>query len=137
MEFLSRSVEETYDLAKMVADKCVGGEVIVLNGDLGAGKTTFTKGFAAALGISNDVTSPTFTLMKKYVGRLTLYHFDLYRIENADELEELGFDDYLGEKNAVCIVEWNKFSDLVDPIVIDISYVSETERKMIVRGVEL
>ena len=137
MEFLSRSVEETYDLAKMVADKCVGGEVIVLNGDLGAGKTTFTKGFAAALGISNDVTSPTFTLMKKYVGRLTLYHFDLYRIENADELEELGFDDYLGEKNAVCIVEWNKFSDLVDPIVIDISYLSETERKMIVRGVEL
>jgi len=137
MEYLSHSIQETYDLAKKIADKCVGGEVIVLNGDLGAGKTTFTKGFAEALGVKNAVTSPTFTLMKKYVGRLTLYHFDLYRIENTDELEELGFDDYIGEKDAVCMIEWNKFSDLIDPIVIDIFYVSETERKMIVRGVEL
>ena len=134
MEYLSHSVEETNTLAKIVADKCVGGEIIVLSGDLGAGKTTFTKGFAVALGVRNPVTSPTFTIMKKYEGRLTLYHFDLYRIEDEGELDELGFEDYIGEKDAVCVIEWNKFSNLKNPIVIDITYVGEEERKFSIKG---
>ncbi|MBR1747169.1 MAG: tRNA (adenosine(37)-N6)-threonylcarbamoyltransferase complex ATPase subunit type 1 TsaE [Clostridia bacterium] len=135
MEYLSHSIEETYALAKNIADKCIGGETILLNGDLGAGKTTFTKGFALALGINKQVTSPTFTLLKEYSGlRLKLYHFDLYRIETTDELEELGFEDYIGEKDAVCVIEWNKISGLKDPITITIEKISDFERKFLISG---
>ena len=77
MKFLSHSAEETFALAKRVADKLKGGEIILLNGDLGAGKTTFTKGLARALGVKGTVTSPTFTYVKEYGGRLTLYHFGM------------------------------------------------------------
>lgn len=133
MQYISHSVSDTYEFARKIADRCTGGEIIVLNGDLGAGKTTFTKGLALAFGIHNPVTSPTFTIMKRYEGRLKLYHFDLYRIEEEDELEELGFDEYLGEEGAVCVIEWNKFSDLKDPIVIDVERIGENERNFSVR----
>ena len=76
MEYIVHSVEETHNVAKQVAEKLKGKEIILLNGDLGAGKTTFTKGIAKALGITDVVTSPTFTFMKEYNGRLNLYHFD-------------------------------------------------------------
>ena len=137
MDYISHSIEETESLAKRIADQCVGGEIIVLNGDLGAGKTTFTKGFAKAVGVNVPVTSPTFTLMKRYEGRLKLYHFDLYRIEDVSELEELGFDEYLGEEGSVCLIEWNKYENLQSPIVIDITYLDETERKFSVQGIAL
>ena len=130
MEYLVKSVEETYQVAKQIADKLVGKEIILLNGDLGAGKTTFTKGIAKALGINDVVTSPTFTFMKEYSGRLNLYHFDMYRVEEADELYELGLNDYLGMDGGVCVIEWNKFENIINPIIINIEVVDETSRKI-------
>lgn len=119
MKFLSHSAEETFALAKRVADKLKGGEIILLNGDLGAGKTTFTKGLARALGVKETVTSPTFTYVKEYDGRLTLYHFDMYRVSDADEVYELGLEEYF-YKGGVVVVEWNKFDDVRNPIIINV-----------------
>lgn len=99
------SADETYKLACGLAKKAKSGEVYCLCGDLGSGKTVFAKGFAEGLEIDEHITSPTFTLMNEYNGKLMLYHFDLYRIENADELDELGFEEFFyGE--GVCLVEW-------------------------------
>ena len=130
MKYCSESVCDTYVLAGKIADKCIGGEVILLNGDLGAGKTTFTKGLAEALGITTVIKSPTFTLMKKYTqGRLPLYHFDLYRVESEEEVYELGFDDYLENNDGLCVIEWNKFSGLNKNVInINIAYNGETGR---------
>lgn len=126
----SHSVQDTYDIARRVADTLHGGEIILLNGDLGAGKTTFTKGVALALGIKENITSPTFTFMKSYEdGRLALYHFDMYRVSDEDELYELGLNDYL-YMNGVCIIEWNKFSDITDPIIINIKTIDENTREI-------
>lgn len=129
MEYLVNNVEETQSIAAKIAATLKGGEVILLNGDLGAGKTTFTKGLAKALGIEETVTSPTFTFMKEYTGRLSLYHFDMYRVEDEDELYELGLNDYLN-MNGVCVIEWNKFEDINNPIVINISVIDENKRKI-------
>lgn len=130
MEYIVHSVEETHNIAKQVAQKLKGQEIILLNGDLGAGKTTFTKGLAKALGIEDVVTSPTFTFMKEYNGRLNLYHFDMYRVEEADELYELGLNDYLGMEGGVCVIEWNKFEGIKDPIIIDIEVIDDNTRKI-------
>ncbi len=130
MEYLVRNVEETYEVAKQVAEKLKGKEIILLNGDLGAGKTTFTKGIAKALGITDVVTSPTFTFMKEYNGRLNLYHFDMYRVEEADELYELGLNDYLEMDGGVCVIEWNKFENIKNPIIINIEVIDDTSRKI-------
>lgn len=119
MKILSRSEKDTFAIAKRVADRLKGGETILLNGDLGAGKTTFTKGLALALGVTETVTSPTFTYVKEYEGRLPLYHFDMYRVADADEVYELGLEEYF-YKGGVVVVEWNKFDDVRDPIVINV-----------------
>ena len=132
MEYIVHSIEETHKIAKMVADKLVGKEIILLNGDLGAGKTTFTKGIAKALGITDVVTSPTFTFMKEYEGRLNLYHFDMYRVEEADELYELGLNDYLGMDGGVCVIKWNKFEGIENPIIINIEVIDDTTRKIVI-----
>lgn len=133
MEYISNSEKDTLELAERIAATCVGNEIIVLDGDLGAGKTTFTKGFAKAIGIKRTVTSPTFTLMKSYAdGKFPLYHFDLYRITDEAEVEELGFSDYLGS-DGICLIEWNKFSNLKGNIIeIHFDYLSETTRKITV-----
>lgn len=128
MIYLTNSVEQTFDIAKLVATSLLGGETIVLNGQLGAGKTTFTKGLAKALGVSRVVTSPTFTILKIYQGRLTLNHFDLYRVENIDEIAELGFDEVLEDTSAVNVIEWNKFENLTNVININITYNGENNR---------
>ncbi len=129
MEYVVKSVEETYALAKKIADNLKGGEIILLNGDLGAGKTTFTKGLAKALGINDVVTSPTFTFMKQYLsGRIPLYHFDMYRVEEEYELYELGLSEYL-YLNGVCVIEWNKFENIENPIVINITLNEDLSRK--------
>ena len=107
---ISKSVDDTYDLAKRLADTLEGGEIILLNGDLGAGKTTFSKGLAKALGVEGDVTSPTFTIMNVYEdGRLKLNHLDMYRIVHEDELYELGVEDAMTD-DAVTVIEWNKLT---------------------------
>lgn len=124
------SVEETYALASDVAEQLHGGETILLEGDLGAGKTTFTKGLAKALGVKDEVTSPTFTILNVYEdGRLKLNHLDMYRVESADELEELGIEDCFDDES-VTVIEWNKF-ERFDGKVIKISITSDGENKRV------
>lgn len=104
--FESSSPDETYGFASGLAEKIEPGTVITLDGDLGAGKTVFTKGFAYGLGISELVTSPTFTILQEYNdGRIPLYHFDTYRIEDPDEMYEIGFNEYL-DSGGICVIEW-------------------------------
>lgn len=124
-----KNVEETYALAKRIADTLQGGEVILLNGDLGAGKTTFTKGLAKALGIEDEVTSPTFTILNVYEdGRLKLNHLDMYRVDSADELAELGIEDCFDDES-VTVIEWNKFERFAGKVIeINITPTGENER---------
>ena len=120
------SVDDTYALASDIAQELQGGEVILLEGDLGAGKTTFTKGLAKALGVEEEVTSPTFTILNVYEdGRLKLNHLDMYRVESADELAELGIEDCFDD-DSVTVIEWNKFEHF-DGKVIKISITSDGE----------
>lgn len=131
-EFISHALSDTVEFAKFIADTLTGGEIVLLKGELGAGKTTFTKGLAKALGVREEVTSPTFTLLNVYEsGRLPLYHMDMYRIESADELYETGVEDYLS-KDGVTVVEWNRLSNLRGKIfLIEITTISENERKFV------
>lgn len=125
-----KSVDETYALAKKVADTLDGGEVLLLDGDLGAGKTTFTKGLAKALGVKEEVTSPTFTILNVYEdGRLKLNHLDMYRVESADELAELGIEECFDE-DAVTVIEWNKFEHFDGKVIkISVKTLCETKRE--------
>jgi tRNA threonylcarbamoyladenosine biosynthesis protein TsaE len=102
-KFISNDPEQTLDFAKRLAEKLKPGDVIALEGDLGAGKTTFTKGLAKGLGVQKTVNSPTFTIIKEYQGRLPLFHMDVYRV--SDSYEDLGFDEYF-EGDGVTVVEW-------------------------------
>lgn len=134
--YISNNLEDTDRLAKRVALTLKGGEVILLNGELGAGKTAFTKCLAKHLGVEEIVTSPTFTFMKEYnSGRIPLYHFDMYRASDEDELYELGLNDYL-YMNGVCVIEWNKFEGIKNPIVIDISSMGESSRRFEISGIK-
>lgn len=136
-EFISNSLADTVRFANSIAENLFGGEVILLNGELGAGKTTFTKGLARALGITEEVTSPTFTLLNVYEsGRLPLYHMDMYRIESAEELYETGIEDYLS-KDGITVIEWNRLQNLKGKIfVIDITTLDENKRKFVYQIVE-
>jgi tRNA threonylcarbamoyladenosine biosynthesis protein TsaE len=112
---ISHSPAETFAHGEAVAAALSSGAVLALRGDLGAGKTHFVKGVAAGLGADpHEVTSPTFTLVNEYMGgRMPVFHFDLYRLESADELVRIGFDDYLAE-DGVVIIEWaDKFPELL------------------------
>lgn len=98
--------QDTYDLGKKLGESCKAGDIILLNGDLGVGKTVFTKGFGKGLGIEEPISSPTFTIMQIYEqGRLPLYHFDVYRIADPEEMDEIGYEDYFFGKG-VCLIEW-------------------------------
>ncbi|MBP5164302.1 MAG: tRNA (adenosine(37)-N6)-threonylcarbamoyltransferase complex ATPase subunit type 1 TsaE [Lachnospiraceae bacterium] len=104
--YVSASPEETEAVAAELAKEVSAGSIYTLSGDLGAGKTVFAKGFAKGLGISSPVTSPTFTLVNEYhEGRLPLFHFDVYRLGEAEELYDTGFFDYLS-RGGVCLIEW-------------------------------
>ncbi|MGO5292438.1 tRNA (adenosine(37)-N6)-threonylcarbamoyltransferase complex ATPase subunit type 1 TsaE [Porcincola sp. LCP21S3_C12] len=109
--------DDTFRLGFQMAEKAAPGDVIALLGDLGVGKTVFTKGFAAGLGIQEDISSPTFTILQLYEeGRLPLYHFDVYRIGDPEEMMEVGWDDYI-YGNGVCLIEWaNLIEDLMEEI---------------------
>ena len=117
--FETYSPEETLEIGKLLGENAVPGEVYALIGDLGAGKTVFTKGFAQGLGIEEPVNSPTFTILQIYEeGRIPLYHFDVYRIEEPEEMEEVGFDEYI-DGDGVCLIEWaGRIGDLLPPEVI-------------------
>lgn len=106
MIFESYSADETFEIARKMGETIKPGTVITMDGDLGAGKTLFTQGLAEGMGITEPVNSPTFTILQIYdTGRMPLYHFDVYRIEDPMEMDEIGFDDFLyGE--GVCVIEW-------------------------------
>jgi len=108
------SPEETFQAGKRLGEQAGKGQVYCLDGDLGVGKTVFTQGFAKGLGIQNDVNSPTFTIIQQYEeGRLPLYHFDVYRIGDISEMDEIGYEDcFYGE--GVCLIEW---ASLVEEII--------------------
>ena len=111
---ISHSPQETYELGRQCAATLRRGDVLALAGDLGAGKTQFTKGLADGLGVESDVTSPTFTLIHEYPGgRLPLFHIDLYRLEEEDEVLGIGLDEYL-DGDGVTVIEWaDKFAALM------------------------
>jgi len=112
--YTTRNEKETEEFAKEVAKLLHAGSVVCLSGDLGVGKTTMTKGIARALGVTEHVTSPTFTVLQEYEsGRLPLYHFDVYRVSDPEELFELGFDEYIHGRG-VTIIEW---SDLIQDML--------------------
>lgn len=106
MEYDSLSEKDTYEMGFRLGKEAKKGEIYCLSGDLGTGKTVFTKGFAKGLGIEEPVSSPTFTIVQEYKeGRLPLYHFDVYRIADIEEMEEIGYEDYF-YGDGVCFIEW-------------------------------
>ena len=131
MEFISNSLEDTARFANEYAATIREGDVICLYGDLGAGKTTFTKALCLALGFAGEVTSPTFTLCNEYSGRMPIYHFDMYRLKSPSEAIDSGLDEILRAGNGVCIVEWpENLGSLLPPCrKITITKLGETSRK--------
>ena len=134
MEYCSNSVAETEELGAQLAARLRPGDVVAYTGDLGAGKTAFTRGIARGLGIPERVTSPTFTIVNEYEGgRLPLFHFDLYRLGDPEELFDMGWEDYLA-RGGVCAVEWseNVAGALEDePIRVDIRRGAHDGQRMI------
>ena len=111
MIYESMSEKDTFEFGKKLGEKATAGQIICLDGDLGVGKTVFTQGFAKGLGIEDSVNSPTFTIIQIYdEGRLPLYHFDVYRIGEPEEMYEIGYEEYFfGE--GVCLIEWSKLNE--------------------------
>ena len=129
MRIESNSAEETFALGKQCGEKAAAGQVYCLYGDLGVGKTVFTKGFAAGLGIKEPVSSPTFTILQVYdEGRLPFYHFDVYRIGDIEEMEEIGYDDYF-YGNGICLIEWaNLIEEILPEQIIEITIEKNLEK---------
>ncbi len=122
MEIRINGLKETEDFGIKLGKLLEPGDIVCLNGELGAGKTTMTKSIGIGLGVEEYITSPTFTLINQYRGRMPVYHFDVYRLENVEELYDLGFDEYFFG-NGVCIIEWaEKIERMLpeDRLVIDI-----------------
>lgn len=131
--YFSNSPEKTEEIAAVFSTKLTGGEVIAFRGDLGMGKTCFTRGLAKGLGFKGSVTSPTFALINEYIGgRLPIFHFDMYRITSWDELFSSGFFEYI-EEDGVVVAEWSENIDNALPentIYVEIESISENERKI-------
>ena len=138
--FIANSTDETVGIAKIISKKIKPGDTILLYGDLGAGKTTFTKSLIKELGVNGNVTSPTFTLVNEYtVNNLKINHFDMYRIDDESEVQEIGIDEMFADKNSINIVEWpQKVSSYLpqDCIQISINILGENEREFIVEGID-
>ncbi len=136
MEFITNSPAQTEAVGAALAQHLTPGTVIAYRGDLGAGKTAFTRGLAKGLGIADSVTSPTYTIVNEYTsGRLPLFHFDMYRLGSEEELFDIGWEDYL-ERGGVCAVEWseNVWDALERPIIVTISRLDEDSRKIVIEG---
>ncbi len=137
-EYITNSVEETIAAAEEVAARLSAGDIILYEGDMGAGKTHFTKGIAKYLGIDDEITSPTFALVNEYYGSVPLFHFDLYRIESYDDLYAIGFFDYL-DRGGIMAAEWSENiselkAELGEVVSVCIEKLSETGRKITVSG---
>ncbi|MGI5963183.1 MAG: tRNA (adenosine(37)-N6)-threonylcarbamoyltransferase complex ATPase subunit type 1 TsaE [Lawsonibacter sp.] len=141
MEYVTNGEKETEALGKRLGEQLKAGTVVAFTGDLGAGKTAFTRGLARGLGISQTVTSPTFTIVNEYEGgRLPLFHFDMYRLSSSEELFDIGWEDYLA-RGGVCAVEWSeRVSDALEPGTIFVEIcrgVQEDQRKITIEGTNL
>ena len=133
-EGFSESEQDTEQIANRLAQKLTGGETIILVGELGAGKTTFTKALFKELSVRDLVTSPTFTIMKTYRGRFVVHHLDMYRIGSEDEVEELGLREEIGD-NDITVIEWNKFTDFKGKIfTVILEYLDDNKRKITIEG---
>ena len=136
MIFETFSPSETENLGAALAQQLTAGTVLAYRGDLGAGKTAFTRGLARGLGCKEIVTSPTYTIVNEYLGgRLPLFHFDMYRLHSADDLFDIGWDDYL-ERQGICAVEWSENVEeaLENPLVVTICKTGEESRKITLEG---
>jgi len=138
MDYLSHNVTETEALGEQLAARLKAGTVVAYFGDLGAGKTAFTRGLARGLGCTGRVTSPTFTIVNEYDGPIPLFHFDMYRLSDSDELFDIGWEDYL-DRNGVCAVEWSeRIEDALpeDAVSVTISRCPEDEqwRRISIKG---
>ena len=141
MEWITHSPAETEALGARLADALDAGRVVAFTGDLGAGKTAFVSGMARALGVEERVTSPTFTIVNEYEGgRLPLFHFDMYRLGDADELFHIGWEDYLA-RGGICAVEWSEnVAEALEPDAVRVSIVrgdGDSDRMITIEGVEL
>ena len=125
----SRSEKDTFALGQKLGGDCRPGDIVLLNGDLGVGKTVFTKGFGKGLGIEEPISSPTFTIMQIYEsGRLPLYHFDVYRIADPEEMDEIGYEDYFF-REGVCLIEWaSLIKELIPEHVICVTIEKELDK---------
>ncbi len=139
MEFTVNDINDTFSIGRQLGEKCKAGDIICLDGDLGAGKTHFTKGIASGLGIEEDITSPTFTIVNEYDGgRLKLNHFDVYRVNDPDEIEAIGFDEYIFGQ-AVSVIEWASYIDVLIPenalsiSIIKLPELGENFRKIVIK----
>ena len=136
MEFLTNSPEETEKVGAALGKILPPGTILAYRGDLGAGKTAFTRGLARGLGCTEQVTSPTYTIVNEYLsGRLPLFHFDMYRLGSSDELWDIGWEDYL-DRNGICAVEWseNVLDALTDPITVRIETLGQDARCITIEG---
>lgn len=132
MEFITNSPEETEALGEKLAKLLTPGAILAYRGDLGAGKTAFTRGLARGLDCREAVTSPTYTIVNEYLGgKIPLFHFDMYRLRSADDLFDIGWDDYL-ERGGICAVEWseNVWEAMEDPITVTIEKLGENSRRI-------
>ena len=138
MEFITHSPEETEALGEALAKRLTPGTVIAYRGDLGAGKTAFTRGLARGLGCTDLVTSPTYTIVNEYLGgRLPLFHFDMYRLGSSDDLWDIGWEDYL-ERGGICAVEWSENVDdaMENAVYVTIYKTGEESRRIVIEGGE-
>ena len=136
LEYVTKSESETAAVGEKLAERLPGGSVVALYGGLGAGKTAFVRGMARGLGLSARVSSPTFTIVNEYLGPRELIHFDMYRLSCADELFDIGWEDYL-RRGGVCAVEWSEnVADAFegDEITVRIEKTSESGRKITIEG---
>ncbi|MCC8102276.1 MAG: tRNA (adenosine(37)-N6)-threonylcarbamoyltransferase complex ATPase subunit type 1 TsaE [Clostridiales bacterium] len=138
MTIETNSEQETFLVGRRLGEEALPGQIFALEGDLGVGKTILTKGLAEGLGITEPVSSPTFTIVQIYEeGRLPLYHFDVYRIGDVEEMEEIGYEDYF-YGNGVCLIEWaNLIEELLPPQTVSISIEKDLERGFDYRRITL
>jgi tRNA threonylcarbamoyladenosine biosynthesis protein TsaE len=136
----SRNPEETFLIGKIIGRNLIESDVVGLVGDLGAGKTCLTQGIARGLGVPDEyqITSPSFTLINEYQGRMMLYHFDLYRLSRASEMDDMGYEEYLFGQG-VSVIEWaDKVKGILpdDTLFVLINYIDENERNIMISGQE-
>ena len=138
MQYVTKSPAETETIGAALGKLLPAGTVIAYRGDLGAGKTAFTRGLARGLGCTDIVTSPTYTIVNEYPGgRLPLFHFDMYRLRSSDDLWDIGWEDYL-DRNGICAVEWSENVDdaMEDALYITIEKLGEETRRITIEGGE-